>query len=256
EFRALQEAVGERYEVRYIDLEQDSVPLPADSIRVAFFAAPTQPLDSAATARLEDYLDGGGSALFHVENAQISPQFPQAQPVMGGLGPLLTARGLGLRDGLVFDLRAHENVSVGRQGIFNIVRGYPLWPIVLPASEHATTRNLENLTLGWAAALEVRDTTRGHPLWPTTQDAGVRPVELPIDPEFASAGGGEALSTQVVAAAIAPGTGGDDNGEHGSARAGRLIVVGDADFLSDRFVQGNPQNLIFVATALDWLAQD
>src|SRR5690606_2671538 len=77
EFRALQEAVGERYEVRYIDLEQDSVPLPADSIRVAFFAAPTQPLDSAATARLEDYLDGGGSALFLVENAQISPQFPQ-----------------------------------------------------------------------------------------------------------------------------------------------------------------------------------
>ncbi|HEX7121867.1 MAG TPA: Gldg family protein [Gemmatimonadaceae bacterium] len=254
EFRALQEAVSERFEVRYIDLEQDSVPLPADSFRVAFYAAPMRSLDSGATARLNAYLDGGGSALFLVETAQIGPS-PQPQPATGGLGPLLADRGLGLRDGLVYDLRAHENVSVGRQGIFSLVRGYPLWPIVLPASEHATTRNLENLTLGWAAALEVKDTAHVQPLWATTQDAGVRPVELPIDPEFASMGG-ESQGVQIVAAAVDPGADGEGNGESDAARGGRMIVVGDADFLSDRFVQGNPQNLIFVANALDWLAQD
>ncbi|MEJ2677523.1 MAG: Gldg family protein [Gemmatimonadota bacterium] len=36
---------------------------------------------------------------------------------------------------------------------------------------------------------------------------------------------------------------------------GRLVVVGDADFLSQNFVQANPQNLAFAANAVDWLAQ-
>jgi len=34
------------------------------------------------------------------------------------------------------------------------------------------------------------------------------------------------------------------------------VVVGDVNFLDDQFVRGNPQNLVFFANALDWLAQD
>lgn len=256
EFRLLQEGIGERYTTRYIDLEQDTVPLPADSFRVAFFAAPTQPLDSAATARLNAYLDGGGSALFLVESAQLNPQMPQAMPVTGGLAPILEPRGITLREGIVFDLQSHENVSVGRQGIFNVVRGYPLWPVVGRVGEHATTRNLEHMTLGWAAALQIRDTASVRPLWQTTGAAGVRPTELPLDPEFAAAPT-DSLHAQVVAAAIDPGAPAGDHPETAANDAGgRVIVVGDADFLSDRFAQTNPQNLIFVANALDWLAQD
>ncbi|HZD06027.1 MAG TPA: hypothetical protein VE173_14045, partial [Longimicrobiales bacterium] len=37
---------------------------------------------------------------------------------------------------------------------------------------------------------------------------------------------------------------------------GRVIVVGDSDFLQSQFIQGTPQNLSFVANAVDWLAQD
>ena len=32
--------------------------------------------------------------------------------------------------------------------------------------------------------------------------------------------------------------------------------MGDGDFLEDRFVQSNSQNLVFAANAVDWLAQD
>lgn len=253
EFRTLQQGVAERYEVRHIDLERDSVPLRADSFRVAFFAAPTQPLDSAARQRLEAYLDGGGSALLLLESAQINPQYPQAMPVTGGLAPLLADRGIAVREGLVYDLRSHENVSLGQQGIFSVIRGYPLWPVVFRTGEHATTRNLENLTLGWAAALAITDTAAVQPLWSTSSAGGVRPVELPITPELAGAGAGDSLQPHVVAAAVDPGSA---STAEGAAPRGRLIVVGDADFLSDRFVQGNPQNVLFVANALDWLAQD
>ena len=37
---------------------------------------------------------------------------------------------------------------------------------------------------------------------------------------------------------------------------GRIIAVGDGDFLEDRFAQANSQNVIFAANAVDWLAQD
>mgnify|MGYP006292943745 CR=1 FL=1 len=35
-----------------------------------------------------------------------------------------------------------------------------------------------------------------------------------------------------------------------------MIVVGDATFLERQFARGNPQNLVFAANAVDWLAQD
>jgi ABC-type uncharacterized transport system involved in gliding motility auxiliary subunit len=37
---------------------------------------------------------------------------------------------------------------------------------------------------------------------------------------------------------------------------GRLVIVGNGDFVSDRFAQNSPENAIFVLNAIDWLAQD
>ena len=45
-------------------------------------------------------------------------------------------------------------------------------------------------------------------------------------------------------------------GRDESAREGRIIVVGDVDFLQEQFVRANPQNLVFTLNAIDWLAQD
>jgi ABC-type uncharacterized transport system involved in gliding motility auxiliary subunit len=35
-----------------------------------------------------------------------------------------------------------------------------------------------------------------------------------------------------------------------------MVVVGDASFLDAQFVQQSPSNVLFVANAIDWLAQD
>ena len=34
------------------------------------------------------------------------------------------------------------------------------------------------------------------------------------------------------------------------------MVVGSADFASDRYAQNSPDNIVFVQNAVDWLAQD
>lgn len=260
EYPALREVLGERYELTSVALDQDSAELTRDSVRVLVVAAPAQPLDSAAVRRVRSYVDGGGSALFLLESAQINPQYPQPMPSSSGLEPLLESHGLRLVTGFVYDLQSHANVSLGRQGFFNLVRGYPLWPIVMRGPEHATTRNLENLSLGWASALTILDTTSVQPLWTTTANGGVRPVGMPIDPASFESFMPDSLGAQVVAAAIDPGAAGagdaaTDNGD-ATTDGGRMIVIGDADFLSQQFIGANPQNLVFVANALDWLAQD
>jgi hypothetical protein len=128
-------------------------------------------------------------------------------------------------------------------------------------------RNLQNLSLAWATAFAIKDSVHVVPLWRTTDAAGLRSVDLPIEPNFFSADVADERGAQIVAVAVDPGltpkggkkasrnsNGAEDN--HGGGHRGRLVVVGDADFLADQFVRSNPQNLIFAANALDWLAQD
>jgi ABC-2 type transport system permease protein len=269
EYRLLGDALGERYQTRYLDLERDSTSrIAPDSVKVVFFAAPSQVLPSHALSRLREYVQGGGSAFLLVENATISPQFPVASATIGALDPLLEEWGVVRKNGIVFDLRSHANVTVGRTGIFSVVSGYPLWPIVGKGSvEHPTVRNLQNLSLAWATAFAIKDSVHVVPLWRTTDAAGLRSVDLPIEPNFFSADVADERGAQIVAVAVDPGltpkggkkasrnsNGAEDN--HGGGHRGRLVVVGDADFLADQFVRSNPQNLIFAANALDWLAQD
>jgi ABC-type uncharacterized transport system involved in gliding motility auxiliary subunit len=68
-----------------------------------------------------------------------------------------------------------------------------------------------------------------------------------------------AFQTLTLAVAMDPaatGDGGSSGEGSGSAAEGRMIVVGDVDFLQEQFVRSNPQNLVFTLNAVDWLAQD
>src|SRR2546430_3530939 len=42
----------------------------------------------------------------------------------------------------------------------------------------------------------------------------------------------------------------------GAAPRGRVVVVGSADFASDRYARNSPTNIVLVQNALDWLVQD
>lgn len=262
-YPALREVLAERYEVGTVDLEGDSVPaLSPDSFRAVVLAGPERPLGDSAVAALERYLDAGGAALLLLEGSVVEPGSPFSRPVESGLDSLLARRGVKPVRGMVYDLRSNERVSLGQRGLFNLIAPYPLWPIVVPATDdHALTRGLEALTLGWAAALEVADSAAVTPLWSTTEFAGVRDAGGPIMPESLGLEPDPAMLAPRTVAAVIDGRAADDGasrdeGAPAGAARGRLVVVGDADFLNDDFARGNPQNLVFAANALDWLAQD
>ncbi|HEX7089127.1 MAG TPA: Gldg family protein [Longimicrobiales bacterium] len=263
EYGTFREMIEQQYEVRSVDIERDSTTtLSPDSFDVAVLAAPSRPLDEDALGKLRSYLDAGGAALLLVDGTRLNPQMPMSEPVQTGLEPLLADYGVRVVPGLAYDLRSNERVSLGRQGIFSVVTSYPYWPIVLPAEEeHTLTRGLTALSLAWATPLEITDSTRVRPLFTTTEYGGRQPAggivapDVPIEPDPSE------LAAQTLAVAVEPraaAEGGESAGaENGEpAAGGRLVVIGDADFLQDRFAQSNPQNLAFAANAVDWLAQD
>jgi ABC-2 type transport system permease protein len=248
EIPGLRESLADRYGLRSVDLVADSAAsLDRDSTTVVVIAAPTEPVDSAVVARVRAFVQAGGAALVLLEPIRLDPQSPMPLPVRSGLAPLLEDRGLSFSTELVFDLASSERVSLGRRGFFNVVVPYPLWPVALPAGDHAITRGLSSLSLGWAGALEIADSAHATPLWQTTEAGGLQAPDMPIFPDQDWDRPAEELGVRTVAVAVEPREG---SGE------GRLIVVGDGSFAEGQFVQSNPGNLAFLANAIDWLAQD
>ncbi|MFQ5538068.1 MAG: Gldg family protein [Gemmatimonadota bacterium] len=259
----LSDALGDRYLLQTVNLADDSLAsFDPENTRVLVVAGPSQPLDSVATKRVREYLQAGGAALLLLDPVEVSPRAPSPVPVRTGLESLVEEAGIRMDGSLVMDLVSSERVSLGRQGLFNVIAPYPLWPIALPAGDHPVTRGLRALSLGWAGALEILDTVHVTPLWQTSEGGALRSPTLPIFPDQKWDVPQEDLGVQVVAAAVDPGLEGEDGaaGEAADSTAtplkGRMVVVGDATFLENQFVRSNPQNVSFVANAIDWLAQD
>ncbi|MDE2804416.1 MAG: Gldg family protein [Gemmatimonadota bacterium] len=301
-YRSFRESIGDRYDVTTIDIQNDSTgTLTPDSIDVLVVAAPAQPVSPAVAGAIDGYLRAGGAALLLMERHGMNPQAPTSMPIVTGLEELLAARGVEASGDLVVDLASAERVSM-RQGIFNVIRPYPLWPVAFRGDDHATSRDLENVSFGWAAPFTWEE---GDPavtaLWNTTEggarrppggliapgmdlgvteeDLGIHTFAVAVDPsavdaedtQDARAGdevGGGIEDDSEAAGAVDTGEqaeGGVDEADRDEADAnqfagprpgGRIIAVGDGDFLEDRFVQSNSQNLVFAANAVDWLAQD
>jgi len=244
----LMESLGQRYDIRAVDLSGDSAaPISRSDVEVLVLRGPTEPLSEAAAGRVREFVDAGGAALLLLESAYIDEESFQPIPMPTGLEDFLQSRGVTLASGLVADLASSERVNMGNQGVFQVVMPYPLWPVAHPARDHAITSGLNELTLGWTGALDISDSVDVAPLWVTTEVAALREPSLPILPNQDWNVPPDQLAVRTLAAAVTP--------AEGEAR-GRLVVVADATFADAQFVQINPGNLAFVANAIDWLAQD
>lgn len=253
-------ALGDRYTLRTLWMDGDSLPpISPDSIQVVVVAGPTQRMDSAALTRIREYVNEGGSLLLFLEAVHLDPQGGfQPIPVYSGLEPFIEEFGVHLGTRMVADLASNERVSLGQRGIFNIIAPYPLWPVVRRASDHVITRSLSSLTLGWAGYLEITDSVgKGiTPLWQTTEAGIVRALDLPLVPDQDWSVPPDQLGVRTVAVAVDPGAEDGEGNAGGKSRRGRMVVVADLTFLEPQFARANPQNAVFAANALDWLAQD
>jgi hypothetical protein len=254
----IQELLAPRYDLASRTIAGDSTLAPTvDSFAVMVVSGPNEPLDALVVDRIRAFINSGGAALLLVDPVDIDQEEGGTIPIQTGLDALLAEKGIRVTPELVVDLASAERISLGQQmGMFSVVASYPLWPIALPAGDHVVTRGLRALSLGWSGALEIEDAAGITPLWTTSEAGGLRDPFLPINPEQEWDVPPDSLAIRVVAVAVDPTLPVAGEAPAPVGGPGRMVVIGDATFAELEFVQSNQQNLIFLANAIDWLAQD
>jgi hypothetical protein len=106
----------------------------------------------------------------------------------------------------------------------------------------------------WASSIDTLPAVEGRtvtPLLATSEFAGRQIANFQIRPDVQLVYDPEDLARYVVAVAVQ----GAVDGALEGTRAGRAVLVGDADFLSDQFIGNAPESALFGLNALDWLTQ-
>lgn len=178
------------------------------------------------------------------------------------LDSLLAPHGLGVESGYALDLRANQRVGLSGQGGMRYSRPYPLWLTARPASKSPLVRDLNSVLLPWAspvAVTEPADSASVQRLLRTTRFGGRITGTTSIRPQRNWKTAVDSLRQQTMAVAYAPAAGGGGSsapGDSAAAGPGRIVLVGDADFATNRFARGGSGNLDFFRNAVDWLARE
>ena len=245
-FEALREQLGATHTVGAFALT-DSVIAP--DVKVIAVAGTPDSLTDAQLARLRAFLDRGGSLLVMASGMALSDRGPFALSRRVGWNELLKPYGVAIASDMVYDLASNTQVGIPAQ-FGQVLVAYPFWLRALGTGRSPVNADLGSVMLPWASQIDtVKASASVTPLLVTSRAGGVQQTTAFIEP--GSQLSRDSLRPRVVAAlATLPAT------TSGAAPRGRVVVVGSADFASDRYARNSPTNIVLVQNAIDWLAQD
>ena len=244
----LQQELQRNYDVRSVSMT-DSADI-EDDIDVLLLLGTPFMLDSVQTQRFDAFIRRGGAAMIMANGMEIQQQafMASARPV--GWNTLLEPYGVSIRLDMVYDLASNERVVMPVAG-GRLLMAYPFWVRALSTQLSVVNQDLESAMFPWVSGIDTSRAAPGAvtPLFATSRASGAESGRAFINPQrdFPQ----DNLASQVVAATVNPLASDslDDS-------LGRIVVVGNSDFIADRSVQSDAGGLVFVLNAADWLAQD
>ncbi|MGH7534235.1 MAG: Gldg family protein, partial [Gemmatimonadales bacterium] len=239
-FGELQDQLSRSYEVRSIELTDSTQPA-ADVVGLVLAGVPDS-LAPPQLDRLRRYVERGGGILVLAGGMEVSPRAPIAQPRPVAWNPLLERFGLSIRSDMAYDLVANEIIPLPTD-FGRVLQAYPFFIRSQSTRLLPINQELQAVVLSWASTIDTAKAAKGTvtPLLVSSQASGVfsGPASIAPSQDFPQTG----LEHRLLGAVA-------------RTDSGRAVVVGSADFASDRFVRSAPENLAFVLNAIDWLAQD
>ena len=229
----------EQYEVTDLTIEKKKgVP---NDISTLIIAGPTTDAVAYELKALKEHLSRGGSILALIDGVTVNQQMMSAEVNNNNFIDFVADYGFNVEPHMLFDMRSNQMISAGGDGNYFSLP-YPFWMKVGPASDDAIVRDIGAVTIPWAQPVTGK---KNKPLLSTSNFAGVQTKDLNIMPDPEMNVDEKDLDERVVAAS------------RKLKGGGRMIVVGDSDFLKDRFVSAPESgNIVFGQNAVDWLAQD
>lgn len=243
----------QQYEVKTLSMFNKEDPVVASDAAAVVIAGARRPLNDKEMAAIKKYADQGGKLFIALANQPDAPDFSE----------VLSSRDVVPLSGMVMDPDAQHNA------------GTPSVPAVLRPEDHEVTERLQGygIVLPTAGALEVQQSTPPNPRYPQGPPPGSQKAQALLKTSSSAwldAGernetkdSGETTGPLVMAAAIdeskkqqpPPRPGMPEPPEQGEAPGTRIVVVGDAQFLTDRLIQGARfwGNAAFALNSINWL---
>lgn len=247
DFQVFSEELKKQFTAEDVSIDEKN-PKIDQNLALLVIANPTQALSDVAIKTIKEYLDNGGSVFFLIDGVEVNSQYMSASANSGVPDKLLAEYGLKVQKDMVYDLQANETVSLGGGG-FGYLLPYPFWVKAQAVEGSTITAKIQTLTLAWPSSVEVEEDKAGkagyqlEKLLETTKSGGKVKESFSISPnqKFSQ----DNLAQQLLAVALQKKEG-----------KGRIVLVGDSEFLTDEFLNNSPQNLAFGLESLSWLAQE
>ncbi len=247
--------VSRLYQTRQVDLTAGAVP--AD-INTLVIAGPEERFSEEELKAIDAFLTRGGSLLVLADGVKVGDGL-MATPNDTGLGGLLENYGVRLNNDLVLDVSSA--MASFNQGFITFSTNYPFWVKVLKQGfdrENASVAKLESAIFPWVSSIDTLPDKIGEGnnvayLARTTDRAWTQTENFNLNPQqmfFPTGNAGQRNLAVLVSGKFNSAYG------QGSTEFGRLIVVGDSDFMTDGFIRRNPDNLILFQNLVDILSLD
>jgi ABC-type uncharacterized transport system involved in gliding motility auxiliary subunit/ABC-type transport system involved in multi-copper enzyme maturation permease subunit len=243
----VQEQLAKSYTVMAVSLGDTTQP--ADSISTLLIVGQPDSMLPAVRERLKAFFQRGGSALIMTTGAPIGGREPRTSGREPAWNAFLKPFGVKVRPDLVYDLSSNQIVPVPGQGGGSVYQPYPFWVRAQAGGSTVVTDGIGEIFLPWASSIEILPgaTSRVQPLLMSSRAAGVAEGDIDLSPtrQFPPSD----LKPRVLGVSVMP-------GDSGIGPRGRIVLVGNMEFATDRYASSATENVIFALNAIDWLAQD
>jgi gliding-associated putative ABC transporter substrate-binding component GldG len=260
----LQEQLQILYDVQPVRLT-DTIDIPG-YLKALILVNPRDTISSYEFGKLDNFMDQGGGILVAYDNflgALNSGFISTASDI--GLKGWLGGKGIVMTDQLITDVNC-ASVGVPQQvGPFSMTAQvqFPYFPVISNFEDHPASGGIEAILLPFASALNstnVDSSKQVVSLAYTSEQSGSESLPMMIDVQKQWAPTDFTQGTQSVAIAV-------------EGAAGKLVVVGSGSFMVNgepamppgmpgqpqqppQQQQLNPDNINFVANAIDWMSDD
>lgn len=245
----MRSALSESYEVRSITVS-DSAPIP-DEVQVLVLAGSPMVLSDSAVQHYRAFLNRGGGALVLANGVRMQQQQLMAQPFPPAWNRVLEPYGVAIRTDLAYDLSSNEPVALSA-GQMRVLVNYPFWLRALSTGQAVINRGMDAVLLPWASTIDTANAVPGTvtPLFVTSRAGGResdRQIFIAPQRDFPQ----DDLGRQLLGVVVNPLA-----VEDTTLPRGRVVVVGNRDFVADRLGQRDDTAINFALNAVDWLAED
>ena len=281
QLKNIQTILQEHYSSRAIDSKKEQK-IPPDV--AALVVASPRELSDRDKFLIDQYIMAGGKVLFFIDSIVMDERRLSATPLKSPLADMLEHYGVRVKNELVLD-RSNANASF-QSGLYTISVPYPFW--VKIAKENFDQQNpivsqLESMVLPWASPLEIlKDKTTGIQVaalfkstkysWtqnnffdlspkeqysPPPNEMKERVMGVALSGKFKSFFAGKkvpAKEEEKTTAAV-PSESKQENPPEtiiSESKDTKLIVVGNARFITENFPAEFDGNRIFFLNAIDW----